>query len=1501
MRTLYRKDDLTALLNLEKLESLALHGESYKLAFTPGLLAQVFKRNGQALLPNPADVLGGQGADRGGYVDLDGNGHWWIPSGRVFLSPNSNDTAAQELAYARQHFFLTHRYRDPFHTNAVSTESIITYDDYDLLMVETRDPLGNRITVGERLPNGNLDPTKPGNDYRILQPRLMMDPNRNRSAVAFDALGMVVGTAVVGKPEETLGDSLDGFSADLTGAEILNHLQNPLADPHSILGRATTRLVYDLFAYQRTQGQPNPKPAVVYTLARMTHDADLTPNQQTKVQHSFSYSDGFGREIQKKIQAEPGPVPKRDANGKIIVGADGQPELTTNDVSPRWVGSGWTVFNNKDKPVRQYEPFFTDTQRFEFDVKIGVSPVLFYDPVERVVTTLHPNHTWEKVVFDPWRQETWDVNDTVLVADPKTDADVGDFFSRLPDADYLPTWCAQRQGGVLGAQEQDAARKATVHAATPTFVHADSLGRTFLTVAHNKFKYSNTPPADPPVEEFYHTGIILDIEGNQRKVIDAKDRVVMRYDDDMLSNRIHQASMEAGERWMLNDVVGKPLYAWDSRDHQFRTAYDQLRRPTDSFLREGSGAEMVVGRSIYGESRPNSEAANLRGKVVQLFDQAGAVTSDNYDFKGNLRRSQRQLAGLVNPQGTRIPAYKTIVDWSAAVQLEADTYTSRTRYDALNRPTQLIAPHSDQVGAAVNVIEPLYNEANLLEQVHAWLNQNAEPVGWLDPATTNLHAVTNIDYNAKGQRTRIDYGNGVRTTYEYDPFTFRLVHLLTQRDAVTFPDDCPQPAPAGWPGCQVQNLHYTYDPMGNITHIRDDAQQTIYFRNKRVEPSADYTYDAIYRLIEATSREHLGQVGGAPIPHSYNDAPRVGIDWSANDGNAIGTYMERYVYDAVGNFLEMQHRGSDPVKPGWNRTYTYNEASLLEPGKQSNRLSSTTVGAMTETYSTLGDGYDAHGNMLRMPHLQVIQWDFRDQLQMTRRQAVNPADADGAQHQGERTWYVYDSAGQRVRKVTELTAGAVKEERIYLGGFEVYRKNGANLLVRETLHIMDDKQRIALVETRTQGNDSAPQQLIRYQFGNHLGSVSLELDDQAQIISYEEYTPYGSTSYQAVRSQTQTPKRYRSTGKERDEESGLYYHGARYYAPWLGKWAATDSSGVSDGLNLYVYTKSNSVRFVDPDGKKAGNPGTLLGTESRQGVSYVRYRAEEGTWVSASLAQQGYDKQYGKDVAYGAYVGLVLGPDGEPLSTPDKIRPGQEYLIPVGPAVEFKSESITSYRLPQTKLDPNPWQEGKVGRFLKDFQRSSKLPYSSFELKGPEPPSRVPRDAVAFWLSLHKNEITDAEARWHVSRLAIAGIIAWEALKNPQGFTPKSVGPGKMHLVGEAGQLSWPEVIEGTGRMEQVPELVRKVKLERPDVAINYIGAALDLAAATSEKYGWNIRNNPEILAQVYHAWTPEGWLKNMSTKPANAPFMIKPGEMGKWIEENRGYLKKAVGRPELQ
>ena len=163
--------------------------------------------------------------------------------------------------------------------------------------------------------------------------------------------------------------------------------------------------------------------------------------------------------------------------------------------------------------------------------------------------------------------------------------------------------------------------------------------------------------------------------------------------------------------------------------------------------------------------------------------------------------------------------------------------------------------------------------------------------------------------------------------------------------------------------------------------------------------------------------------------------------------------------------------------------------------------------------------YDAHGNVIRMSHLPVMRWDFRDQLAASSQQVVN----DGTP---ETTYYVYDAAGQRVRRVTEREAAAGQtparsKERLYVGGCEFYREygNGGVDLERETLRVMDDKQPIAAVETKTRENGNlvaAPSPAPRYQVANHLGSGSLELDGQGQVISYEEYTPYGSTAYHAV-------------------------------------------------------------------------------------------------------------------------------------------------------------------------------------------------------------------------------------------------------------------------------------------------------------------------------------------------------------------------------------------------
>lgn len=627
----------------------------------------------------------------------------------------------------------------------------------------------------------------------------------------------------------------------------------------------------------------------------------------------------------------------------------------------------------------------------------------------------------------------------------------------------------------------------------------------------------------------------------------------------MLSTQIHSASMDAGKRWMLNNAVGKPLRAWDSRGHVIDTTYDALHRPVQVFVTgiEGSPHQALVEQTVYGEGQ--GDAQNHRGKVYQHFDGAGIVTNVAYDFKGNVLESSRQLTS----------EYQRQVDWNAPPTL-TETFTTTTRFDALNRPMEVLSPHNATTPAST--IRPIYNEANLLNEIRVKLRG----------AQDETVFVRNIDYNAKGQRTLIAYGildnagnSRVQTTYDYDPETFRLLRLTTTRSG--FPADA----------SLVQDVHYTYDPAGNITHIRDDAQQTIYFNGAVAKPECSYTYDAIYRLIEASGREHIGQAG---TPWTdWADAWRVHLP-HPHEGQAMRRYTEKYTYDAVGNFDRFIHEANGG---SWRRAYTYNEPSLLESAQTNNRLTRTTVGTglnpLDEPYT-----HDLqHGFMTFMPHLPVMDWDYKDQLQVTQQQVVNPANGIG-----ERTYYVYDAAGQRVRKVTELptqigTPTSKKDERIYLGGFEIYRKYNGNgstaTLERETLHVMDDQQRIALVETKTVDASvppaTLPSKLIRYQFSNHLGSASLELDDNAQIISYEEYYPYGSTSYQAVRSQTEAPKRYRYTGKERDEESGLYYYGARYYAPWLGRWVSADPSQLIDGTNLFRFAVDNSVTFTDRSGR----------------------------------------------------------------------------------------------------------------------------------------------------------------------------------------------------------------------------------------------------------------------------------------------------------------------------
>ncbi len=114
---------------------------------------------------------------------------------------------------------------------------------------------------------------------------------------------------------------------------------------------------------------------------------------------------------------------------------------------------------------------------------------------------------------------------------------------------------------------------------------------------------------------------------------------------------------------------------------------------------------------------------------------------------------------------------------------------------------------------------------------------------------------------------------------------------------------------------------------------------------------------------------------------------------------------------------------------------------------------------------------------------------------------------------------------------------------------------------RGTLHVMDDQQRIALVETRTvripgtttMVHRDAPAPLVRFQLGDQLGSACVELDGSFGVLSYEELHAYGSTACWAEVGALEVSKRYQFTGMGRDKETGLQVHSQRYDSPWLGR------------------------------------------------------------------------------------------------------------------------------------------------------------------------------------------------------------------------------------------------------------------------------------------------------------------------------------------------------------
>ncbi len=549
------------------------------------------------------------------------------------------------------------------------------------------------------------------------------------------------------------------------------------------------------------------------------------------------------------------------------------------------------------------------------------------------------------------------------------------------------------------------------------------------------------------------------------------------------------------------------------------------------------------------------------------------------------------------------------------------TYVTQWTYDSHNRLLEMIYPDEEKVTYS-------YNLGGQLEKVRGYKSYGYD-------------YVNRIGYDKFEQRTYLKYCNGAETFYTYEPARRRLQNLTVNAGGKSIMDNAyaydavsnvlsvankaalPESGKAGG-----QMAHaYTYDALYRLasatgTYAGADSKTASY----RLEMG----YDNMHRIV--SKKQHLTQQGV-----QFDGTLHVGYDLAYTYGKTEGKKFQlAEVKDA--NYRTEENPDS-VAKVDNNHTYTYDANGNLvyvNTGriKQDGALDSTAAERKLrwdeENRLTASDDngfvtnywYDANGERTMKTSGEgeqlYVNSEFAGGRTNTAKFSLYVSPYLVANQGGRYTKHIYIGSQRIVSKIGDFASYGSDPRRIQYAGsetdglsvnykqkysaqqqvikdnyaiFEVpYNGTDNNDYVDGQGFCCDDgspeaaRARALALENNFQDPD-AYEKLQFYYHPDHLGSSSYITNLDGEVVQHIEYVPFGEVFIEERNSIWNTP--YLFNAKEFDEETGLYYYGARYYNPRLSLWISTDALQEKYPQHTsYLYVGSNPVNAIDPDGHK---------------------------------------------------------------------------------------------------------------------------------------------------------------------------------------------------------------------------------------------------------------------------------------------------------------------------